>query len=197
MNNIISYTKDNIINYILRGPLNKSLKTKLKNKTSKILNNYNIPRNLTTLQITNNDNDETKHIVNNIKLVKPDLKLPAVQLAFVSNKFETDILKNSRKGTYIKTTNKKKYFKNIGKPRNKGYFLRKGVGSKLINYVIKEMKEEDIKTILVYPLNRDLEKYYSEFGFKIIPNVIRNINSDNRKYYYENNNQGRIMYLEL
>ena len=195
MNNIhVKNNKEEII-YTLRGPLNSTLKSKLKNKTSKILNNSNNPRILSTLHITKKNSEETLDLVEKVKDIKPDLALPAVQLAYISNRFGINILTNSKEGTYIKLKNKKKYFKNIGNPtRNRGYFLRKGAGRILMNYMIEEMKKDGIKTILVHPSNKDLESYYEEFNFKIIPKVIRNINT---QQYYENHNEGRIMYLEL
>ena len=63
----------------------------------------------------------------------------------------------------------------------------------MANQVVS-IEKDGIKTILVHPSNKDLESYYEEFNFKIIPKVIRNINT---QQYYENHNEGRIMYLEL
>ena len=151
MDNILSENNKDIIIYKLHGSLNKNLKSKSKNKTHKLFNNINKPRNLTTLHITKKDSEETLNLIEKIQKVKPDLKLPAVQIAYVSNKFEKNILSNSKKGTYIKLKNKNNYFKNIGTPRNRGYFLRKGAGAILINYVINKMKEEGIKSILIHP----------------------------------------------
>lgn len=195
MNTINIEENNNTIIYTLRGPLNSTLKSKLKNKTSKILNNSNIPRILSTLHVTDYNSEETIDIINKVKKIKPDLLLPAVQLAYISNRFSTNILTNSKEGTFIKMKNKSKHFKNIGSvTRNRGYFLRKGAGTILMNRIIKDMKNKGIKTILVHPSNKDLEKYYSIFGFIIIPKVFRNYNT---KQYYENNNEGHMMYLEL
>jgi predicted acetyltransferase len=198
MNNIQSKNNKDKIIYTLRGPLNSTLKSKLKNKTSKLLNNSNISRVLSSLYITKDSSQETIELVNKIQTVKPDLNLPAVQLAYISNKLDTNIVSNPKEGTYIKIENKEKYFKNIGKSitfsNKSGYFLRKGVGSKLIYYVIKEMKEKGIKTIIVHPLNKELEQYYSKFGFKIISDIPTEIG---RKQYYGTHIEGNIMILEL
>jgi hypothetical protein len=199
MNEITSKDYKEKIKYILRGALNTGLKSKMKNKTHKLLNNSNIPRNLSELNITKQDSEETLELIEKVKFVMPDLKMPVIQLSLVSNILNKNILTNSRKGTYIKVENKDKYFKNIGNPiksfsGNKGYFLRKGAASILIKHVIKEIKEQGINTILVHPLNSELEKYYGNFGFKIIPNVPTNIG---RKQYFGQHIKGHIMYLEL
>jgi hypothetical protein len=199
MNTIERKIEGDQIIYSLRGPLNSTLKSKLKNKASKILNNSNLPRILSTLIITNDDSEETHDLIEKVKTVKPDLLLPAVQLAFISNKFNTNILSNSKKGTYIKLKNKNNYFKNIGNPTETlsnrlEYFLRKGIGSKLIKYAIKDMKDRKIKSILLHPLKKGLEHYYREFGFEIIKNVPTNIG---RKQYYGKEIEGHIMLLEL
>ena len=56
------------------------------------------------------------------------------------------------------------------------------------------MKNDGIKVILVHPLKKKLEEYYSKFGFKIIKNVPTNIG---RKQYYGKEIEGHIMLLEL
>ena len=198
MNNITSNNDKDKIIYILKGSLNTTLKSKMKNKTHKLLNNSNIPRKLTTLQITKEDSEETLDLIEKVKTVMPDLILPAVQIAYISNNLDRNILSNSKRGTYIKVENKNKYFKNIGNPislsSKSGYFLRKGAGSILMKHVIKDMNDKGIKTILVHPLKKELEKYYSSFGFKIIVNVPNNIE---RKQYFGKHIEGNIMYLEL
>ena len=81
---------------------------------------------------------------NQARIVKPDLQAPAVQVAVLENRLNTNILTNSKTGTYIKEENKNKHFKNIGRItttfKRSGYFLRKGVGAKLLEYVIEEQK---------------------------------------------------------
>jgi hypothetical protein len=199
MNHISFQDETNIIKYILRGPLNKTLKAKQKNKTQKILNNSHLERDLTKLYITKENAEDTITLIEKIQTIKPDIKVPAVQLSIIYNNLDTNILTNSKKGTYIKIGNKNNYFNNIGNPttsfsKRTGYFLRKGAGSILITHVIKEMKEKGIKTILVHPSNRALEKYYSTFGFRPILKVPVILG---KKLYYESNNDAHIMYLEL
>lgn len=200
MNRIrVSEDKNTHTIYIFSGPLNVTLKNKLKNKNNKIMNNSNISRNLSSLYLSKENSDETASIINSIKAINFDIQLPAVQIAFVSNNLNNNIITNSKIGTYIKTRNKNKHFTNIGNPisfgNKSGYFLRKGAGEILINYVINEMRNKGIKTIFVHPDNRKLELYYGKFGFKIIPNVPKNINRP--KLLYESHGFGRLMYLKL
>jgi hypothetical protein len=198
MNTInIKNNKDEII-YTLRGPLNFTLKSKLKNKTSKILNNSNIPRNLSKLYITKENSTEVFDLLETVYSIKPDILLPAVQITILYNKLDTNILTNSKKGTYIKVANKNKYFDDIGNPTKSfsdkyGYFLSKGAAYKLLTKAINDMRDKGIKTIFVHPLNKDLEIYYKRFGFIPIKNVPLQLG---RKQYYESIG-GSIMYLEL
>lgn len=198
MNTINTKIEGDQIIYTLRGPLNSTLKSKLKNNASKILNNSDIKRNLTQLFVSKEDSEELNQLIKCVKSVKEDLKLPAIQFSIFFNKLNINILTNSKKGTYIKSINKNKYFENIGKQtvgisKKSGYFLRKGAGSILLNKIINKMKHKGIKTILVHPLTKELEKYYSKFGFISIPKVPLEIGE---KYYFETIG-GHLMYLEL
>ena len=194
----VNNNKEGII-YTLRGTLNSKLKSKLKNKTSKILKNSNIPRNLSKIYIAKENSEEIVDLIERVQSVKSDILLPAVQITMFYNNFDKNILTNSKEGTYIKVENKNKYFNNIGNPTKSfsdktGYFLRKGVGSKLLTKVIADMRDNGIKTIFVHPSNNGLERYYDEtFKFIPIPKVPVELG---RKQYYENIG-GHIMYLEL
>lgn len=198
MNTIHKESKGDIITYTLRGPLNMTLKSKLKNRASTILNHANNPRNLSSLEMSKETSAETKEMLSHARVVKPDLQEPAVQIAVLHNKFEYNIISNLKHGTYIKATNKNKHFKNIGPliqyANRNMYFLRRGSGAKLLQYVIDEQKERGIKTILVYPTNKQLEIYYSKFGFKPLTKVPRNLN--NRRITYDSGGS-RLMVLEL
>ena len=97
MNTIETRAEGDQIIYSLRGPLNSTLKSKLKNKTSKILNNSNIKRNLTQLSVSNESSEELNQLIKSVKTVKEDLKLPAIQFSIFYNKLNTNILTNSKK----------------------------------------------------------------------------------------------------
>jgi hypothetical protein len=105
------------------------LRDKLKNKSFKFLNNINTHRNLSKLYLTLPGASETKEILESARTIKHDLKGPAVQVALLHNKLNTNIITNSRLGTYITLKNKNKYFNNIGTPiefgSKSGYFLKK------------------------------------------------------------------------
>ncbi len=198
-NSVYEAKYQNTVIFTLRGPLNKTLKNKLKNKSSKILNDLNTHRNLSKLYLTLNDASETKEILESARTVKYDLKGPAVQIALLHNKINTNIITNSHSGTYITLKNKNTYFNNIGNPitfsGKSGYFLKKGSGAKLLKYVINKQKEQGVKTIFVHPENKELEKYYEEFGFIPLQKVPKNINRP--KIVYESLGYGHLMYLEL
>ncbi len=185
--------------YKLRGPLNHTIKAKLKNKTSRVLNNAKNIRILSTLELTPPEYSETKEILERARIVRPDLKEPAAQIAVLYNNLNTNIVTNSKAGTYITLKNKNTYFNNIGAPikfgSKTGYFLRRGSGSKLLTHVINEQRNTGVKTLFVHPDNKELEKYYSKFGFKILSRVPFNL--DRPKLFYESSGYGHLMYLEL
>ncbi len=200
MENSVYETKnENTITFTLSGPLNKTLRNKLKNKSSKILNNINTHRNLSKLYLTLSGASETEEILESAQTIKHNLKGPAVQIALLHNKLNTDIITNSRLGTYITLKNKNKYFNNIGAPiefgGKSGYFLKKGSGSKLLEHVINKQRKHGIKTIFVHPDNKYLEKYYTKFGFIPLAKVPKNLNRP--KIFYESLGYGHLMYLEL
>jgi hypothetical protein len=66
MNEITSKDYKEKIKYILRGALDTGLKSKMKNKIHKLLNNSNIHRNLSELNITKQDSEETLELIGNI-----------------------------------------------------------------------------------------------------------------------------------
>ena len=70
--------------------------------------------------------------------------------------------------------------------------MRKGSGKKLVKYVLKDLKENGIKTVFIHPLNKSLQEYYKDIGFIAIPKVPLN-----RGFYYESYNYGQLMYMEL
>jgi hypothetical protein len=185
--------------YKLRGPLNHTLKTKLKNKTSHILNNAKNIRFLSRLELTPSEYSETKEILERARTIKPDLREPAAQIAVLYNNLNTNILTNSKSGTYITLKNKDTHFNNIGTPikfgSKIGHFLRRGSGSKLLLHVINEQRNAGVKTLFVHPDNKELEKYYSKFGFKTLLKVPFNLNRP--KFFYESSGYGHLMYLEL
>ena len=199
MNTFTCEDKINYLKYKLKGPLNTTLRAKSKNKTHKLFNNFNKERNLTTLTVLKEDNEETIELINKIKYVKSDIQLPVAVISVVYNFLEKNILSNSIRGTFISPKNKNKYFNNIGRKigfggRN-GYFLRKGAGKKLIEYVLDDLRIRGIKTVFIHPLNKDLENYYKSMGFISILNVPYNI--ENNRRYYGRGSDGNIMYIEL
>ncbi len=156
-------------------------------------------RDLSKVFLTPETSEETLKILEVARLVKPDLEEPAAQVSTLANEMYINILSNSKMGTYIKESNKNRHFNNIGNPtryaNRSGYFLRKGIGAKLLQYVIDEQKEAGIKTLFVHPDNSKLELYYAKFGFKPLDKVPKNLNRP--KILHESYGLGRLMYLSL
>ena len=184
--------------FALRGSLG-NLKSKSKNKTRKLLNNFKEPRNLAELYVTYNSDENLIGTIDKLITVYPDIIFPVAEISVLENIMNINILTNSKKGTFIYQKNKDDYFNNLGKETRgftrAGYFLRRGAGSKLLSHVIDKLKDEGIKTIIVRPDNKKLENYYVKFGFKSIPKVPYIIRG--KHVTYCENIGGRIMIKEL
>jgi hypothetical protein len=80
------------------------------------------------------------------------------------------------------------------------YFLRRGIGSKLLKFVIKDMSRKCFDVMILHAASTALERYYEDnFGFQAFPGPVvlaEGYNGDPPVYYGEFGN-GHMMYLNL
>jgi hypothetical protein len=201
--NLNTSTQDQLT-YIYRGPIPKKFRNKVKNtynkktnlEKSRILSKATAysENHLDTIDILKkiNENEENANLVKNKKVA---------YLGNIKN-VNINISKNSKEGTSVTNTTRKNIFQNnlnLGKlhPELRTYQLQKGVGGKLLKYIINDLREKGFQMIILHSANKELVKYYESHNFKSFPGKVKMLNMDGYTVYYGSESSGPLMYLIL
>jgi len=194
---------EHTVKYHVIGQIKKSFRNKFTRKNN---NNINKPRSLAFASVSLPDSIHTVDIVSKIEadpINKEIIKDKSLAyLNILTNKWEKNLKNSANKGTVVSNSTKKNSFNenvNLGKvhTEKKLYFLRPGIGTKLLIHIIDDMRTKGIQCLILDPANKLLEKYYENFGFKPFPQKVVMFKTEDSTFYFGSDKSGELMYLLL
>jgi hypothetical protein len=192
------------LTYTYRGPIPKQFRNKVKNTYTK-KNNLKNPRILSKATVSTDNHADTKDIVQKIQENEENAAIiKNKKIAYLGNITNTDInlSKNSKEGTSVTRTTRTNIFQNnlnLGNPHPElhSYQLQKGVGKKLMDHIIEDLRGKGFQMIILHAANKKLVSYYNKFGFQEFPKQVKMMNINGMIFYYGSEDTGPIMYLNL
>lgn len=220
----------NKVIYILSAPIPKQIRNAVKStraNRNKLITNFAEPRPMADLTLTF-PGDEIMALLLpflNTKLEEMGQATLDPKTTVEINRLQnsiTNIVSKSREGALISEEKLQNIFNtslysgnskfiNLDKPaavagEERKYFLQKGRGGDLLNYVLQKLrteKVEGIKTsaVILVPANIKLVAYYQRFGFIPVEGVSNYFDGEGKPYGNQtaknNSKTGPVMYLRL